>query len=261
MKRIVTAPSYLPVTLNEVKRQLAIPTGNTDHDTFLMSKIRIAIDNIEARTGRKLVYQTWKWWLDSWTGPEAEGVFFCDGFYIPFGQLKGIDHVKYTDTDSNVTTWDSGEYDVDTDSDPGRLMLAYSKSWPSASLYPMNPIEIQFSCGWYYGDEWSAGASISSGDIVVPTENNKTGFAYQAGGGGTTGGTEPTWPKTLADTVDDNGITWTCIGETVPDPIRAAIFLMVNDMFQNRGDLSEIELHTLDAVESLISGYILWNFN
>jgi len=37
---------------------------------------------------------------------------------------------------------------VDTDREPGRIILAYGKSWPSTTLHPRNPIHIYYDCGW-----------------------------------------------------------------------------------------------------------------
>ena len=68
---------------------------------------------------------------------------------------------------------------------------------------------------------WSAAAAISAGAKIRPTSSNNR--VYQAGGSGTTGGTQPTWPTTLGDTVSDNGITWTCLAyEDTPDEIKLA---------------------------------------
>jgi len=51
---------------------------------------------------------------------------------------------------------------------------------------------------------WETGVVYAVGDIVVPTVSN--GNMYFCTGGGTSGGTEPTWPN--SGTVNDNGITW-----------------------------------------------------
>lgn len=59
---------------------------------------------------------------------------------------------------------------------------------------------------------WSAGVTIVAGDWRVPTTGN--GFYFEAMNGGTTGGTEPTWPSFLGETVSDNGITWQAKGYT-----------------------------------------------
>jgi len=52
------------------------------------------------------------------------------------------------DTDGDQTTWDSDEYIVDTDEEPGRVVLGYDESWPSETLYPTNAIEIIYTCGY-----------------------------------------------------------------------------------------------------------------
>lgn len=68
---------------------------------------------------------------------------------------------------------------------------------------------------------WSAAAAISAGAKIRPTSTNNR--IYQAGGSGTTGGTQPTWPTTIGATVSDNGITWTCIAyEDTPNEIKLA---------------------------------------
>ena len=68
---------------------------------------------------------------------------------------------------------------------------------------------------------WSAAAAISAGAKVRPTSTNNR--IYQAGGSGTTAGSEPTWPTTLGDTVADNDITWTCLAyEDTPNEIKLA---------------------------------------
>ena len=68
---------------------------------------------------------------------------------------------------------------------------------------------------------WSAAAAISAGAKIRPTSTNNR--IYQAGGSGTTAGSEPTWPTTLGDTVADNDITWTCLAyEDTPNEIKLA---------------------------------------
>jgi uncharacterized phiE125 gp8 family phage protein len=39
---------------------------------------------------------------------------------------------------------------VDTKSEPGRVSLAYSKSWPTTTLRPINGVCVEFEAG--YGD-------------------------------------------------------------------------------------------------------------
>ena len=43
------------------------------------------------------------------------------------------------------------DYILDLVSKRARIVLPYLGSWPTATLYPVNPIEIEFVCG--YGDD------------------------------------------------------------------------------------------------------------
>lgn len=59
---------------------------------------------------------------------------------------------------------------------------------------------------------WQASHTYAAGDRITPTVGN--GFYYQAVNGGTSGGTQPTWPIYLGETVSDNGISWEAKGYT-----------------------------------------------
>lgn len=139
-REIVTSPTLYPVSLAEAKEQLDIYIMDTDKDSYINGLISMAVDVVERYTNRKLITQTWKVYLDEW--PEDNYIA------IPFGQLQSVTHVKYTDSDNDQTTWANTNYIVDTANDPGRVVLEYGESWPTATLYPSNPIEIQFVCGY-----------------------------------------------------------------------------------------------------------------
>jgi len=67
---------------------------------------------------------------------------------LPFGNLASVAQVYYTDTDYTQNTFSTDYYNVDTSSEPGRIVLEYGDNWPTASLSPENPIEIEFTCGY-----------------------------------------------------------------------------------------------------------------
>lgn len=57
--------------------------------------------------------------------------------------------------------------------------------------------------------KWQASYNYSVGDLVIPTTPN--GYCYEVTvDGGSSGGSEPTWPTTLNETVSDGGLTWKC---------------------------------------------------
>ena len=45
-------------------------------------------------------------------------------------------------------SWVSTEYIVDTNYQLGRIVLVDGYTWPNETLYPTNPIEIVFICGY-----------------------------------------------------------------------------------------------------------------
>lgn len=139
VQKLITPPAVYPVTVEECKAQSRITFP--DDDSLIERLIKGRVAHVEQYLQRKLITQTWKMWLDSWPTSEIK---------VLFGDLQSVTHVKYTDKDEVQNTLDSAEYLVDTDSVPGRIILGYEKTWPTDTLSPKNPIEIQFVTG--FGD-------------------------------------------------------------------------------------------------------------
>lgn len=55
---------------------------------------------------------------------------------------------------------------------------------------------------------WRPNEAFGLNEYIRPS--TATGFAYQATTGGVSGSRQPVWPTTLAATVLDGSITWTC---------------------------------------------------
>jgi len=133
---IKTATTLKLLDLNAAKSHLNI--DHTNDDFYILNLIESATAQVENITRRSLLTQTWTAYADVWP----------DGFFtMPFGWLQSVTHVKYTDSDGDVSTFSSGDYIVDIGSDPGRVVLGYNEVWPNDTLYPSNPIEIEFVCG------------------------------------------------------------------------------------------------------------------
>ena len=147
-----TAPTTRALTLNSLKDKLYI-VADDSYDTHLLTLIDGAVLWAEQYLCRKLITQTWYVYLDKWPGGNA--------IEVPFGDLQSVTAVKYTDSDEVQSTMSSAEYLVDTDSVPGRIVLGYGESWPSVTLSPSNPIEVEFLTG--YGDD--------VGDIPMPIQH------------------------------------------------------------------------------------------
>lgn len=135
---LVTAPASPAVSDAEMEAHArAAGQPGEQYDIY----VQAAQAHAEKITARKFVSQTWKWFLDGWPS--------SDRLALPFGRLTSITHVKYYDSaGSAAVTFASTYYGVSTARDPGVLALKYQQVWPTATLRTLDPIEIQFVCGW-----------------------------------------------------------------------------------------------------------------
>jgi uncharacterized phiE125 gp8 family phage protein len=156
---LVTPPAALPITLSEAKSHLRIESTFTNDDAYIRSLIFAATAQVENITRRKLITQTWKAFYDDWP---------CR-WELPYGNLQSVTHVKYTDSGDTVNTDfdEDDEFTVDTDSDPGRIVLKYGETFPGASLAEMNPIEVQFVCGYGAHTSQTITGATNASPIVV----------------------------------------------------------------------------------------------
>jgi len=132
---LVTPPATEPITKTEVKSQLRTNIGtreDTDIDRFITTTRQL----FEAQTGRALITQTWKLYLDSWP----------DKLYLPKPPLASVTHVKYYDADDVQQTLNSSLYWVNTKAQPGFIAWKSNTSLPELSER-QPPIEVQFVCG------------------------------------------------------------------------------------------------------------------
>jgi len=138
--KLKTAPTIYPVSLADVKRNLRIPTTDTDtdRDTLLQDLIYAAIDASQNATGRQYCRATYTLYLDAY--PEG------DEIEIELGPVDAISSVKYYAQDAAVlTTVNSADYQLDNSELTARLRFLESFS---ADADKMNPVEIEFTTGW-----------------------------------------------------------------------------------------------------------------
>jgi uncharacterized phiE125 gp8 family phage protein len=165
--RQIVEPEIEPVSLAEVKEHLRIE--HDDEDATLAIYIRAARKNIEGPngfTGRALVTQTWELVLDEF--PDAE-------IRIPLPPLQTVESVKYYDTDGNLQTVSSSDYEVDTVDEPGWIS-PITTGWPTGLLTGINAVIVRFVAG-YPIDE---GASPPDAAGNVP-EDIKAALLLQIG--------------------------------------------------------------------------------
>jgi uncharacterized phiE125 gp8 family phage protein len=134
--RVATPPTAEPVTVEEAKAHLRLE-GNAE-DSYVQTLIQAARQHVEETCWRGLVTQT------------LEGVlsgFPDDALELPRGRLASVDSVTYVDTAGVLQTLPSSEYQVDTTSEPGRLLPAYGRSWPSTRRQ-WDAVRVRYTVGW-----------------------------------------------------------------------------------------------------------------
>jgi|6_EtaG_2_1085325.scaffolds.fasta_scaffold00063_53 uncharacterized phiE125 gp8 family phage protein len=112
-------------------------------DDLVTALITAAREQVEKKTRRALITQTWNVYLEDFPG--------TDFFELPFGKLQSVTSIIYTDTNNDDTTMTvTTDYLVDTSRTLGRIVLPPDSAWPTDSLYPVNAINVEFVAG--YGD-------------------------------------------------------------------------------------------------------------
>ncbi|GAB4274634.1 head-tail connector protein [Thermincola ferriacetica] len=138
---LITPPASEPVTVDEAKQHLRV--DGTEDDAYISNVlIPAAREYCEGFQNRAYVTQTWQLWLDQW--PETGYIA------IPKSPLQSVVGVKYYGTDDAEYIINATDYFVDNKNEPGRLVLAYGRSWPTVTLRPANGICVEFEAG--YGD-------------------------------------------------------------------------------------------------------------
>jgi uncharacterized phiE125 gp8 family phage protein len=140
-KHIVTPPAVEPILLAEAKLHLrALDT--TEEDSLISAFIIGAREACEAFIRGQLITQTWQVQLDAFPNDSSP-------IKIPVEPLQSVTSVTWADQANNITTMTAGtDFLVDTDSEPGRIVLPPNNAWPGASLWPVSPIKITVVAGF-----------------------------------------------------------------------------------------------------------------
>lgn len=137
-----TAPTIEPVSLAEARTHMRIDDDVHAEDSWIERRIKTAREYAETFLHRQLITATWELILDSF--PAGGRVI-----RLPYPPAQSVTSIEYYDTDGDEQTWDSGEYRVDSDSEPGRSTEAYGYSYPSTRIMT-GAVTITYKAG--YGD-------------------------------------------------------------------------------------------------------------
>jgi len=143
----IAGPLVEPVLLSDIKAHLRV--SETDEDTLISSLITAARVHVEHLLMRKMITQSWSYFLDQW--PDN------DTITLPFNPVQSVNSIAVFDKDNNSIIVPSSDYYVDAAGDPGRVvwLAAGNRHEPNRVA---NGIEVQFTTG--YGD--------NPGDVPEP---------------------------------------------------------------------------------------------
>jgi uncharacterized phiE125 gp8 family phage protein len=136
--RVITEPSFEPVTVDEVKMHARI--SHDVEDTLIgywITSGRVLAENYQRRA---YITQVLEYSLD---------VFPSQTFYLPRAPVQSVDSFKYY-CENTETSWALDNLITDTDYEPARISLAYGINWPSVVLRDINAIKVRYTAG--YGD-------------------------------------------------------------------------------------------------------------
>lgn len=137
LTRIITPPAQEPITLAEAKAHLRLE--NTLDDVTVAMLIQTARQYVEEVTWRGIVSQTWELVMDSFPTEEY--------FELPKGKLASVTSITYLDTAGAAQVLAGSEYEVDSTSEPGKVRLAYEKTWP-ITRSRWNAVVTRYVVGW-----------------------------------------------------------------------------------------------------------------
>ena len=126
-----------PITLAEAKLHLKIETAVTEDDALIGDIITVARRKVEKDTNRKLVPTVFILYEDC----------FPDYFELWKLPVTAISSVQYIDSDGATQTVSSDTYVTDIVSEPARIALDDSNSWPTPATR-INSVLVNFTGGY-----------------------------------------------------------------------------------------------------------------
>lgn len=136
--KVVTEPEEEPIDLPLAKAQCRIDIS--DDDALLQHYIRSARRHIEAITNRALLTQTLDLYLDDWPA--------SDLIELKRSPVQSVTSIKYVDSLGVTHTFSNSNYLVDSITEPARIVLKSSASWPTDTLQDINGVIVRFVAGW-----------------------------------------------------------------------------------------------------------------
>jgi uncharacterized phiE125 gp8 family phage protein len=275
---LVTAPTATPVSVADVKAHTRLGAAPMIDDALLAGYISAATISCENRTNprRAFMPQTWRLALSHFPGRGAvdlDHYQHWNHIAIPKPPLVSIVSFTYQDTNGNTYAMQQGydnrvgNYLLDLEPEPGRIVLPFSGLWPTTILLPGSPILITYTCGY---PAFSGVASIDPLGLATWVSGNNfsprlvgtwvtiASGPYQSGSFAVAEVIDATHLHLLVQNpspvdLPATGARWS--GNAVPMPFRQGVLYLAAHMYENREPvvtgrgITSVEVsNTLDAI-------------
>jgi uncharacterized phiE125 gp8 family phage protein len=138
--RLVVPPAELAVSMEAARAAARVDVdedGTSALDSQIEQAVREITEKAEHETGRALINQTWRLTLDQ----------FPPAIQLPRAPLVSVEHIKFYNTPTSQLTLDPQDVLMDAESEPGYIVPAPGKAWPTAAAR-INAVEVEFMCGY-----------------------------------------------------------------------------------------------------------------
>jgi len=134
---LTEGPSIEPLLLSDTKRYLKV--DEDEDDTLITSLICAARSHVERSLGKALITQKWSLFFDQWP---VEPVI-----PVPISPVQLVAAIVVYDEEGQAYSVPEDTYQVDTNSDPGRIVVNLGIQAPTPGL-SVNGIEIKLVAGY-----------------------------------------------------------------------------------------------------------------
>lgn len=141
LRRTVKPIGY-PVDVDDVKTTGRIST--TAHNSMILGLISAATEAVEQICNRSLITQTWEYVI---------GNFMWEQLQLPRPRLISVTGVQYIDTNGDEQTASSSLYQINTNSEPGIIMIQPGSQWPAVGSGYTEPVTITYIAGYGGADD------------------------------------------------------------------------------------------------------------
>lgn len=132
-----TAPPASEV-ITKAEAKLYMKVSSSTEDDLVDIAIAAARENVEKRTGRVLLTQTWEFYIDYF--PAVIRLY-------DLSPLQSVSKIEYVDIDGVTQTLSSSLYTVNAKRVPGEIVRAWGETWPSTRSVP-NAVTVTAVVGY-----------------------------------------------------------------------------------------------------------------